>query len=284
MTQTIGNPASWLAGAFGRASHHAVESSRRMGGIAHLAAPRTRRLHMGDIGDALRAGWADFKACRTDVMFLVLIYPVIGLVLMAMGFDRNLIPLIFPLMAGFAILGPVAAVGVYEISRRRERGEDTGLFAALKVVQRPRFSAVVMLGLYLCALFIGWMLIAAGLHSALLGDAPASLSAFADQVFGTAAGWTMIVVGCGLGFAIALAVLAISLVSFPLLIDRPVGLPVAVSTSIQVTRENPKVVLTWGAVIAAGLILGSLPMLLGLVVVLPVLGHATWHLYRRAIH
>lgn len=284
MPQTIGNPGTWLAQAFGLAGRHAAESTQRLGGAEDTAPPRTRKLTNADLREALEAGWTDFQACRTDVMFIVLLYPIIGIGLAVAALHASLIPLIFPLIAGFALLGPVSAVGVYEISRRREAGEDIGLLAALKVVERPRFATILVMGLYLAVIFCLWLVVAGHLYGATLGpEAPASIGSFVDEALTTGAGLTMIVIGCVIGFVFALTVLATSVVSFPLLLDRRVGLPVAVLTSVQVTRENPKVILTWGLIVAAGLVLGSLPFLLGLVIVLPVLGHATWHLYRRAV-
>lgn len=284
MPQTIGNPGTWLAHAIGLTGRHVADSASRLGGAADEAPPRTRKLTSDDLRDALQAGWEDFKACRTDVMFIVLLYPIIGIGLAVAALNMSLVPLIFPLIAGFALLGPVSAVGVYEISRRRAAGEDIGWLAALKVVERPRFAAIVALGLYLAVIFCLWLVVAGHLYGATLGpDAPTSIGAFIDAALSTAAGWTMIVLGCAIGFAFALAVLATSVVSFPLLLDRRVGLPVAVMTSVRVTRENPQVILTWGLIVAAALVLGSLPFLIGLVIVLPVLGHATWHLYRRAV-
>lgn len=284
MARTIGNPGSWLFQGLGRAGRHVGKTSARIGSEDGLTPPEVRDLTMEDIRIALRAGWVDFQACRTDVMFLVLLYPVIGLVLLGMGLQREMLPLLFPLVAGFALLGPVAAVGIYEISRRREAGEEVSWLSALGVVERPRFGAILLMGLYLAAVFVAWMAVAAWIYSVTLGpEAPASMGAFIAEALGTGAGWTMILVGCGVGFVFAAVVLAVSVVSFPLLLDRAVGLPVAVTTSLRVTRRNPGVVLAWGAVVATGLVLGSIPLLLGLVIVLPVLGHATWHLYRRAV-
>jgi len=116
------------------------------------------------------------------------------------------------------------------------------------------------------------------------GDAPtASVPDFLRQVFMTPAGWTLIVVGNGVGFLFAVAVLAISIVSFPLLLDRDVGVLVAIRTSVRAVRRNPLIIAAWGLIVAALLVAGSLPFFVGLAVVMPVLGHATWHLYRKAV-
>ncbi|MFZ7091591.1 DUF2189 domain-containing protein [Primorskyibacter sp. 2E233] len=283
MPQTIGNPLSWTARVLGLAGHHVADSAQGLGS-EDMTVPETRPLEMEDLRHALRAGWQDFIACRSDVMFIVLLYPVMGLVLMGIGFKMALIPLLFPLVMGFALLGPIAAVGVYELSRRRELGEETHWYTALKVVERPSFGAILVLGIYMAALFLVWMLVAAEIYGMTMGPAsPTSVGSFVTEVLTTGAGWTLIVIGCGVGFCFALVTLAVSVVSVPLLLDRKPGLPVAITTSIKVTRENPVVILSWGAIVAGALILGALPMLLGLVVVLPVLGHATWHLYRRAV-
>jgi uncharacterized membrane protein len=283
MAKTIGNPLSWTARQVGSAGEHIAATAAELGGDAS-APPRINRLSMHDIRESLEAGKADFLACRTDAIFLVLIYPIVGLALIAVGFRADHLPLLFPLLAGFALLGPVAAVGLYEMSRRREVGEPVNWQNAFAVIQSPSFGAVVLIGLYMLALFIVWMFVALQIYNWTMGpEKPVSLSAFVGDVFSTPAGWTMIVIGCGVGFLFALLALAMSLVSFPLLLDRHVGVPVAIVTSFRVVRQNPTVTLAWGAVVAAGLVLGAIPFLAGLVVVMPILGHATWHFYRRAV-
>lgn len=221
---------------------------------------------------------------RADAIFVILVYPIAGLLMFGIGLNRNLVPLLAPLVAGFALVGPVAAVGLYEISRKREQGGDAHWLDALGVFRSPSFGAIAALGLYLVLLLLVWLMVAQSIYAQTLGpDLPTSVGAFAAQVFTTGAGWTMILFGSAVGFLFALIALAVSVVSFPLLLDRKVGLPVAVVTSVRVMRHNPGVILTWGFIVAALLVLGAIPMLLGLIVVMPVLGHATWHLYRRAV-
>ena len=239
---------------------------------------------MRDLREVLRKGLDDFAATRTDVIFLCLLYPAIGLLLAWFALDRSLVPLLFPVMSGFALVGPVAAVGLYEISRRRERGEEPDWGHAFAVVKAPSFGAILALGLMLGALFVVWLLTAHGIYYATMGpEAPASLGAFVGDVFTTAGGWAMLIIGCAVGFLFAGLVLATSVVSFPLLLDRDVGVPVAVITSMRVTAANPVPIAVWGLIVAGGLVIGSIPFFLGLIVVMPILGHATWHLYRRTV-
>lgn len=283
MAKTIGNPLSWMATRMGASGNHISASMRELTGEA-VEPPVLKELSTDDIRAALRAGWQDFLESRTDVIFIVLIYPLVGLLLIGFGLHMNLLPLLFPLMAGFVLLGPVAAVGLYEISRRREAGEPANWLSAVGVIRSPSFGAVVVLGIFLSSIFLVWMLAANAIHAVTLGpEPPASVGSFLSDVFLTGPGWAMIILGLVVGFFFALAVLATSVVSFPLLLDRHVGVPTAIMTSVQLTRENPRVVLTWGAIVAGALVLGTLPALIGLIIVMPVLGHATWHFYRRAI-
>jgi len=252
---------------------------------ADRAAPAViRQISAADLKDALAKGVEDFGVFRTDVIFLCMIYPMIGLLLGRLAFGSGLMPMVFPLASGFALVGPVAAFGVMEMSRRRELDHAVGWPDAVSVVRSPAFGAIVGLGLVLVALYTLWLIAASMIYSATLGpEAPASLSAFMNDVFTTRRGWTMIGVGMGVGFLFAVLALAISVVSFPMMLDREVSLEKAIGTSVRAVAANPMTMALWGLIVAAGLVLGSIPLFLGLIVVLPILGHATWHLYRKVI-
>jgi uncharacterized membrane protein len=262
-----------------RASH-----SLRSPADADAALPAVRKIEVADLMDVLASGLRDFGAYRTDVIFLCIIYPLAGLLLAFLAFGYDMLPMLFPLASGFALIGPVAAVGLYEMSRRREQGIDITWADAFGVVSAPAFGAILVLGLILLAIFLLWLAAAYAIWLVTLGPVPpASIGAFVHEVLTTGAGWTMIVVGVGVGFLFALVVLAISVVSFPLLLDRDVGLYTAVATSVRTVLTNPGPMAVWGLIVAGGLVLGSLPVLLGLIIVMPVLGHATWHLYRKVV-
>ena len=283
MPKTIGNPLSWTFGALGSAAGYATDVATQSTADPTVR-PETRVLVTGDLTEALAKGWDDLAAMRSDVMFACLLYPAMGAVLLALASQGDLSHLLFPVLSGFALVGPVAALGLYELSRRREAGLPVSWGAMFDVLRSPRFPRILMLSLFNAAIFMAWLLLADTIHAATLGpERVLSIGALLSEAVSTPAGWVMIVVGTGVGFLLAVAVLAASVISFPLLLDRDVTLPVAVLTSVQVARENPVVIATWGLIVAGGLVLGILPLLLGLVVVLPVLGHATWHLYRAAV-
>jgi len=280
----VRNPIEWgwdqLRGA-GRAVEHA---GRSVQGSETLAPPQIRRIGIADLRDVLRRGLDDFATYRTDVIFLALIYPLAGLALAQVAFGYQFLPLLFPLASGFALIGPVAAVGLYEMSHRHEQGEVVAWSDAFGVVKKPSFGAIVTLGLMLVAIFCLWLAAANVIYSLTLGpEEPASIGTFLRDVVGTSAGWTMIVVGCGVGFLFALLVLTISVISFPMLVDRDVGLHTAIETSVRAVIANPLPMAAWGLIVALALVIGSLPLFLGLIFVVPILGHATWHLYRRVV-
>jgi uncharacterized membrane protein len=232
----------------------------------------------------LRAGLADFAAARTDVVFLCLIYPIAGVIIAAVDGQHELLPLLFPTASGFALVGPLFAIGLYEMSRQRELTGRINYLDVFKVIRSPQIGAIALMAVILVGLFLLWLAVAQAIFDATLGPTPpASLLDFATAILTTPAGWAMIVLGTAAGGVFAAGVLAISVVTFPLLLDRHVSLATAISTSLLAVRRNPVVLAQWGLIIAAGLVLGSLPCFLGLVLVLPLLGHGTWHLYKRLV-
>jgi len=255
-----------------------------LGASENPAQLSVRRIGFADLKDALAKGVDDFIAMPTHAMFLCIIYPVIGLVLARLAFGYSILPLIYPLASGFALIGPLAALGLYELSRRREAGVEISASHAFDVLQSSSIGAIAALGVLLLVVFGAWLAAADAIYVANFGYAPpASVAQFAREVLRTPAGWNMIVVGNLVGFCFAALVLTIGVVSFPLLVDRDVGAAVALWTSIQAVCKNPLAMAVWGLIVALLLLIGSLPLFLGLTVVVPILGHATWHLYRKVV-
>lgn len=246
--------------------------------------PVIRRIGFADLRESLAAGWDDFMAIPTQLVFLCILYPIIGVVAARVAVGNNLLPLAFPLVAGFALVGPVLAIGLYELSRRRERGLPVSWLNAFDVLRNPAVFSVAMLGVMLFALFAAWLGAARGIYALTIGgDAPIAFGDFVTHIQTSPHAWQLLVIGNVVGFLFALVVLTVAVVSFPLLLDRNVDPLVAVQTSIRAVRANPVTMLTWGFLVAVILGLGCLPLFVGLAVAMPVLGHATWHLYRRVV-
>lgn len=246
--------------------------------------PNIRRIGVSDLFGALRRGFDDFMAMPSHVIFLCIFYPLIGVTLAAWTSGNGSLQMLFPLASGFALLGPFAAIGLYEISRRREAGLATSWRHALDVRHSPALPSIAAVGLFLVALFAAWLLVAQALYVAVFGDAPpTSLVAFVNDILYSAAGFRLAVLGMLVGLVFAAVALCTTVVAFPILLDRDVGAYEAVATSVRAVAANPLAIGCWGLIVAALLAIGSVPVFAGLMVVVPVLGHSTWHLYRAMV-
>jgi uncharacterized membrane protein len=254
------------------------------GAAGTVARPQVRQIGLADLVDSLRRGLDDFWAKPSHLLFLGLIYPIVGLVLARWTSQAGALQLIYPLMSGFALIGPFAAIGLYEISRRREAGLDFSWRHALGVRNSPAAPAILVVGALLAVLFLTWLGVAHALYAASFGDAgPATLTGFLREALTAERGWRLVLLGNAAGFVFAAIVLMTTVIAFPLLLDRDVGAIAAIETSIRAVAASPLTMAAWGLIVAALLVLGALPVFAGLAVVVPVLGHATWHLYRKAV-
>ena len=248
------------------------------------AHPDVRRIDFADLKDAIVKGVADYNAMPTHYFFAPLIYFIVAFFIAGFYGEMDLLPLIFPLLAGYTIIGPLVATGTYELSRRREFGRYTSRTNAFLVFKSHSIHAITILGLFLMLIYFAWLLLAQLIYTQHFGDAPPeSYIAFAEQVFTTANGLSMIVIGSVIGGAFAVIVLSVSVVSFPMLLDQDCGIILSVRTSVRAVITNPVIMLTWGVIVAGSLLVGTLVVFAGLAVVLPLLGHATWHLYRKLV-
>lgn len=284
---TIKNPVEW-------SGEQLVHAARALGSFGHslqhisetidTPVPVVQKITIADLRDALHRGYADFLALRSDVVLIGVIYAIVGLVLDQALVHASLLPLLFPLASGFAIVGPIAALGLYEMSRQREHGGDVTWATGLDALRSPSLGAITVLGLILGAVFALWLVTAWLIYRMTMGPVlPSAVAPFIRDVLFTNEGHLMIGIGVAAGFFFAAAAMAIGVISFPLLLDRDVGLRAAMRTSLRAVAINPWQMALWGLIVAFGLVLGSLPAFVGLAVVFPVLGHATWHLYRKVV-
>jgi uncharacterized membrane protein len=293
MAQTIRNPVEWVVDELREVADGVGQASRSLQHTStHLfSRPLTvSRITVADLKEVLTKGFDDFMAYRTDIIFLIAVYPIISVIVIAASFRYELIPLVFPIVSGSAILGPFVGVFLYEMSRRRELNlqrhhVDSHSWAnALSVVGSRSFGKIMTLGMLLVAMYLLWLVCAWGIYEATHAPTTAETAGrFIHDLFLTQGGWWLIIVGCGVGSLFAVAALVTTVVAFPLLLDRDVALGTAVLTSIRAAQANPGPIAAWGLIVAGGLVLGAIPLAIGLVIVMPVLCHATWHLYRKLV-
>jgi uncharacterized membrane protein len=270
------NPLEWAA------AHMETLSDPRATDARSAAMPTPKRISTADLRSALAEGYADFLAFRSDVIVLCIIYPLAGCLLWRFASGYSLPQLIFPLIAGFALVGPLFATGLYEMSRRHEAGEPVTWGTAFAAFRSPGIGAIFTLGVGLLAVFLVWLVTAELIYLATLGPGvPVSFAAFTHDVLFTARGRLMTIIGIDVGLLFAVLVLCTTAIAFPLLLDRQATAAQAIRASIRAVQTNPREMAIWGAIVEGLLVLGSLPLLVGLIVVVPLLGHATWHLYRK---
>jgi uncharacterized membrane protein len=246
-------------------------------------APHVRKIEVADVLDAIEQGVRDFARAPKYGMFFGGVYAVGGLLMFWVAVSLGYFYLIYPAVMGFALLAPFGAAGTYEISRRLEQGEKLSWSAVLGAVWRRAGRELGWLALVSMFTFIIWLDIAMFVFLAFYGLHVPTFSDLFSQVLTTPYGLLFLLVGNGVGAIIALVVFSFTVVSPPLIVDRNVDFITAMSASVRSVRTNPKPMLVWAIVIGADLAIAFATFFVALLVVFPILGHATWHLYRRVI-
>ncbi|WP_309667514.1 DUF2189 domain-containing protein [Tabrizicola sp.] len=247
------------------------------------AVPEINEVDLSDLKASLALGWQDFRRAPTLGLIFAGVYVLGGwLILWAMT-AQGQIWWTLPASAGFPILGPFIACGFYEISRRLEAGEALTPAAVFGVIFRQKDRQIPSIAAVIVVFFLFWNFLAHMIFALFLGRATMTNITSSLAVFTTPEGMMMLAVGTVVGAVFATLLFSLTVVSLPMLLDREVDFVTAMLTSLALVQENPRVMLSWGALIAAVLFVAMLPWFLGLFLALPVLGHASWHLYRRAI-
>jgi len=245
---------------------------------------KIRKIELADLWQSLKEGYDDFNEKPSFGVFLIVIYPLFALLFVQFLLSDNLPYLAFPLVAGCTLLGPVVSVALFEMSRRRELGLDLSWRSAFEFVHSSAFAPIAALSIMIMLLYVAWVFMAEFMYFGLFGiDPPTSISDFGNQLISTRRGAALIMYGTVVGFLFAFTALAISVVAFPLLLDKPASSATAIATSFRAVIANPLVMAVWGMLVVALLTAGAMLFLVGLAAVLPILGHATWHLYRKVV-
>ena len=240
-----------------------------------------KHLKISDLRNALSAGWRDFITHPAYGLFFAAIYVLAGLFLIYAVMEWGEFFWLVLAAAGFPILAPFTAVGLYEVSRRREEGIPMSWSGILGALRGRGDEQIMSMGVILFVAFGFWILVAHGVLAVFMSEAGAGTTHL--EFFSTTAGLAMLVVGTIIGGLMALAFYTVTVMSFPMLVDRAVDFMTAIIVSLAAVRSNTVILLGWAVFIAVALFIAMIPAFLGLFVVLPVLGHATWHLYRRSV-
>jgi uncharacterized membrane protein len=246
-------------------------------------APTIRSIGVDDITAALREGADDFRAMPAFGMTIGAVFALGGMAIMYLAVAFDLVVLAFPLLAGFALVGPFAAMGLYEGSRRRDAGQTVGVGDIFDVRRATTSVNIFFLGFILLFSLFVWLRVALLIYALFFGLQGVALDQLFGAIFTTVNGFTFLIVGNVVGAAFAFVVFSITVVSFPYMLEKDVDPVTAVALSVSAVAKNTVPLAGWALFVGIALFVSWLPFFLGLIVVLPVLGHATWRLYKRMI-
>ena len=245
---------------------------------------KTKAAELDDLLYALRSGARDFTRAPLFGLFFGGVFALGGVVLIYATLILGIYWLSYPLIIGFSLLGPFIAIGLYEVSRRIEAGLELGWREVLLVIWNQHRREFGWMAFVVLFIFWIWMYQIRTLVAVFFGFSGfASLEGFLEVVFTTETGWLFLIIGHLIGAVISLVLFTLTVVSCPLLLDQEIDFVTAMVISIRVVFASPLVMVGWGIFVILSILLAAVPAFLGLLVVLPILGHATWHLYRRLI-
>jgi uncharacterized membrane protein len=245
--------------------------------------PSVRSITRDDVRAALRDGLADFKRAPIYGLFFGAAFSLIGIAITWTLYMGEASYWIFPVAAGFPLIGPFAAVGIYEVSRRLESGEPLAWGPILMAGFRQRNSQLPMFAVFTVFAFLVWLVLARVIFAVSFGTATMTNVMTSFEVYFTVQGITMLIVGSVVGAALAAILFAVSVVGVPLLLDRDIDVVTAMITSFEATVENREAMLSWGIIVAVAIAVAMLPLFLGMILVFPVLAHTSWHIYRKVV-
>lgn len=246
--------------------------------------PVVRRVTFADLEAALAKGWADYRAAPQFGIFFGAVYAIGGIVLVSAVMLLGIQWLAYPLVIGFALIGPFVATGLYEVSRLREAGKELTWNGVLTVAWNQRRRELGWMAFVTLFIFWVWMYQARTLFAVFFGfEGFATMDGFLHAVFTTWNGWMFLLAGHIVGAIISMVLFTVTVVSFPLLLDRDADFVTAMITSIRVVTTSPVPMISWGLFVVVCVVLSAVPGFLGFLISLPVFGHATWHLYRTAV-
>lgn len=246
--------------------------------------PVVRSISFSDIADAFAAGLRDLRAAPLYGLTFGLLYAVGGILTLLTASALNMPYFTYPLASGFVLIGPLVAIGLYEVSRMRERGEQiswNGILAAIRQQAGKEIGWMCFVVLFITTMWLYQVRLLLALF--LRNETMTTMAEFFTVVTTTPQGWLFLGVGHVIGAVLSTILFSLTVVSFPILLDRNIDFITAMITSVRAVVRNPVPMLCWAAAIVAILVVSSLPMFMGLIVTLPVLGHTTWHLYRKLV-
>ena len=245
------------------------------------ARPGLTPITQNDIRDALRAGLADFQKAPVFGLFFGAVFSIAGVLITWALFRGEASYWIFPVAAGFPLIGPFAAVGLYEVSRRLEAGEELSWGPVLGAALRQQGAQLPLFAVVAVFCFLVWIVLARIIFAVSFGTAPMTNIMTSFELFFTFHGIIMLIIGTIVGAALAGILFAISAISVPMMLDKPVDVVTAMITSVQAVLENRDAMFYWAGIIVMAVIIAMLPLFMGMILVFPILGHASWHIYRK---